>query len=248
MAPKKKNAAKKGNDDWEAEALGDAPAAPDAAASPAAVEEDAPAGGGGLMNLMRKNKEKRKKKGLSEDFAEGETAPGATDEVAEIEAKAPVEANLDDEFALPDKKGKGKQLAGKKQEEDAKADEEGDGSGKVLTKAEKEKLKKEKEKQRKKELVSFLARRLDAGWMLIWLLDRLRRRRLLAGLNRPRRSLLRRLLSRRRTMLRLPLRSLMPVGKRRSSRLTCWRFRNSRRICVANERRRSASRPRRRPE
>ncbi|KAK4450701.1 hypothetical protein QBC34DRAFT_296676 [Podospora aff. communis PSN243] len=149
MAPKKKNAAgKKGNDDWEAEALGETPAAP-ADAAPAADEEDAPAGGGGLMNLMRKNKEKRKKKGLSEDFVEGETAPGASDGAAEVEVKAPVEANLDDEFALPDKKGKGKQPA-KKQEEEKK-DEEGDGSGKVLTKAEKEKLKKEKEKQRKKE-------------------------------------------------------------------------------------------------
>ncbi|KAK0619882.1 hypothetical protein B0T14DRAFT_496525 [Immersiella caudata] len=154
MAPKKKNAGKKGNDDWEAEALGETPAAPDAAAPPAAEEDDAPAGGGGLMNLMRKNKEKRKKKGLSEDFVEGETAPGATDGAAEVEVKAPVEANLDDEFALPDKKGKGKQPAGKKLEEETKADEEVDDSGKVLTKAEKEKLKKEKEKQRKKELAA----------------------------------------------------------------------------------------------
>jgi hypothetical protein len=154
MAPKKKNAAgKKGNDDWEAEALGEPPAAP-ADAAPAADEEDAPAGGGGLMNLMRKNKEKRKKKGLSEDFVEGETAADPTDGAVEVEVKAPVEANLDDEFALPDKKGKGKQQPAKKQDEEKK-DEEGDGSGKVLTKAEKEKLKKEKEKQRKKEAVSF---------------------------------------------------------------------------------------------
>ncbi len=57
---------------------------------------------------MRKNKEKRKKKGLSEDFVEGEDAPGAEPEapVPDLTEKAAEEADLDDEFALPDKKPK----------------------------------------------------------------------------------------------------------------------------------------------
>ncbi|KAK3956211.1 hypothetical protein QBC32DRAFT_331718 [Pseudoneurospora amorphoporcata] len=166
MAPKKKGN-KKANDDWEAE-LGEsiAPvnngAAADAAASPAA-DEDA-SGGGGLMERMRKAKEKRKKKGIVDDWeAElGETAPGAEqpaeEAVPDLSAKVAEEANPDDEFALPEKKGKGgkgKQqqqqkatpAAAAKKDEDA-ADEDGP---RVLTKAEKEKLKKEREKQRKKE-------------------------------------------------------------------------------------------------
>ncbi|KAM7196412.1 hypothetical protein V8F20_007071 [Naviculisporaceae sp. PSN 640] len=160
MAPKKKGN-KKGNDDWEAE-LGEsiAPPAAGGAADGAPAEEEE-AGGGGLMNLMRKNKEKRKKKGLSEDFVEGETAPGADAAASsepipyQIEAKAPEEANMDDEFALPEKKGKGGKAGGKQQPAKntpaAKDDEEKGADGRVLTKAEKEKLKKEREKQRKKE-------------------------------------------------------------------------------------------------
>lgn len=164
MAPKKKGN-KKGNDDWEAD-LGEsiAPPAAGGAADAAPVEEEAATGGGGLMNLMRKNKEKRKKKGLSEDFVEGETAPGADAAVSsepipyQIEAKAPEEANMDDEFALPEKKGKGGKGGGKQQPAAknapaAKDDDETGADGRVLTKAEKEKLKKEREKQRKKEQV-----------------------------------------------------------------------------------------------
>ncbi|KAK1755782.1 hypothetical protein QBC47DRAFT_300279 [Echria macrotheca] len=160
MAPKKKNAGKKGNDDWEAD-LGET-VAPAAAEGDAAGDDEGATGGGGLMNLMRKNKEKRKKKGIAEDFVEGETAPGAEVAAAEatpdLTAKAAVEANLDDEFALPDKKGKGKQAAQKAapaaaapKPNAAGADDDHDASGRVLTKAEKEKLKKEREKQRKKE-------------------------------------------------------------------------------------------------
>ncbi|KXX82151.1 Eukaryotic translation initiation factor 5B [Madurella mycetomatis] len=161
MAPKKKGGNKKGgNDDWEAE-LGESIAPPADAASPAAAAaDDEPAGGGGgLMNLMRKNKEKRKKKGLSEDWID-ESATAAEEQPAEplpdLTAKAATEANLDDEFALPDKKGKdakGKQQAQQQQQKSAAKGEAEDGedSGRVLTKAEKEKLKKEREKQRKKE-------------------------------------------------------------------------------------------------
>ncbi|KAL1869982.1 hypothetical protein VTK73DRAFT_2876 [Phialemonium thermophilum] len=167
MAPKKKGA-KKGNDDWEAE-LGESIAPPSAGdEQPNGENGEAENGGaGGLMALMRKNKEKRKKKGLSEDFVEGEDAPGADGGSAapaepDLDAKAPVEANLDDEFALPDKKAKGGKGAKQQQQQPAKAgsakgdDDAADGDfggepGRVLTKAEKERLKKEREKQRKKE-------------------------------------------------------------------------------------------------
>ncbi|KAI7784801.1 hypothetical protein LA080_009120 [Diaporthe eres] len=158
MAPKKKGN-KKAQDDWEAElgetiapANGDDAPAPENgdAAAAAAAEDDAPAAGG-LMALMRKNKERRKKKGLPE--LEGEDAAGAEPAEPAEEKAAPAEANIEDEFALPAKKGKGGK--GKQQAKPAPAakggDDETDASGKVLTKAEKEKLKKEREKQRKKE-------------------------------------------------------------------------------------------------
>lgn len=164
MAPKKKGNKKGGNDDWEAE-LGESIAPANAAgASPTAGDdEEASAGAGGLMNLMRKNKEKRKKKGLSEDWLDGETPEGADaaaqakpEPLPDLSAKQAEEGNLDDEFALPDKKGKGGK--GKQQQQKGGAaamTEEADGAepGRVLTKAEKEKLKKEREKQRKKEQV-----------------------------------------------------------------------------------------------
>lgn len=158
MAPKKKGN-KKGNDDWEAD-LGESIAPANATPDGTANGEDEPSAGG-LMGLMRKNKEKRKKKGLSEDFV-GDEDPTAADadavpEQLDLSAKAAEEANLDDEFALPDKKGKG--AMGKQQPAKAapppseKDDEDLGAGGKVLTKAEKEKLKKEREKQRKKEQV-----------------------------------------------------------------------------------------------
>ncbi|KAI0161772.1 hypothetical protein GGR52DRAFT_561097 [Hypoxylon sp. FL1284] len=154
MPPKKKGN-KKAADDWEAD-LGEsiAPADGDAAAAAAPEEnndeDEAPAGG--LMAMMKKNREKRKKKGLSENFAESEDTPSA-EPAADVAAKAPQEATMDDEFALLEKKGKG----GKQNKQPAKPaaggaddDETGEG-GRMLTKAEKEKLKKEREKQRKKE-------------------------------------------------------------------------------------------------
>ncbi|KAK3390471.1 eukaryotic translation initiation factor 5B [Podospora didyma] len=162
MAPKKKSGGKKANDDWEKD-LGET-IAPAAATPPAdgdaAVGDDEDAGGaGGLMALMRKNKEKRKKKGLSEDFPLEEPQPA--EPVPDLTAKAAVEANLDDEFALPDKKGKGgKGKPAPKPADAPPADtpakdedggEDGETGGKILTKAEKEKQKKEREKQRKKE-------------------------------------------------------------------------------------------------
>ncbi|PTB42772.1 hypothetical protein M441DRAFT_135726 [Trichoderma asperellum CBS 433.97] len=147
MAPKKKGN-KKDQDDWEAE-LGEtiAPANAVPATNDENGEDDeAAAGGGGLMAIMRKNKEKRKKKGIVDE----EPAPEPVVE-EDLSAKAPVEASLDDdEFALPQKKGKGGK--GKPAPAAAKKDDDDlEEPGRILTKAEKEKLKKEREKQRKKE-------------------------------------------------------------------------------------------------
>ncbi|KAG9257332.1 eukaryotic translation initiation factor 5B [Emericellopsis atlantica] len=154
MAPKKKGN-KKGNDDWEAE-LGEsiAPAAEqpadaaDANGDGAEGEDDE--AGGGLMAMLRKRKERRKQKGLPEE-EQAET----TGEPDLSHVQTAQEANADDEFALPDKKGKGgkgKQAQQKKGgAQAADGDDNGGEPGRVLTKAEKEKLKKEREKQRKKE-------------------------------------------------------------------------------------------------
>lgn len=153
MAPKKKS--NKKNDDWEAE-LGEAPevAAPAVAAEPstndtpaeADPEDEFPAGG--LMAMMRKKQKKNKAK--QQDFVEGEDP--ATEEQDAFQA--PVEASIEDEFALPEKKGKAKKPAAVQEDEDDDDDKGADG--KILTKKEKEKLKKEREKQRKKENVGAL--------------------------------------------------------------------------------------------
>jgi len=166
MPPKGKKNRK--NDDWDAD-LGEsiapvnpAAAAPAADEAPAAAEKEEEAPVGGLMALMRKNKEKRKKKGLSEDWLDGETPEGQAPAAApepDLSAKQAEEANLEDEWALPDKKGKkgGKQQQNKKQQqEEKKKDDEEVPEIRVLTKAEKERLKKEREKQRKKEQVCFM--------------------------------------------------------------------------------------------
>jgi translation initiation factor 5B len=164
MAPKKKG--NKKNDDWEAD-LGETPET--ATTTTQAPEESVDAGGeneanpddefpaGGLMAMMRK-KQKKNKKNAQNDFLEGEAPPDASVEGQDdLAGKQAVEASIDDEFALPEKKGKG----GKKETPaPAKDEDEGDddtgADGKVLTKAQKEKLKKEREKQRKKENVSFM--------------------------------------------------------------------------------------------
>jgi translation initiation factor 5B len=157
MAPKKKGN-KKGNDDWEAdlgESIAPASEQPEAAADAngdGAEGEDDEAGGG-LMAMLRKRKERRKQKGLPEE-EQAET----TGEPDLSHVQTAQEANADDEFALPDKKGKGgkgKQAQQKKGGAQAAAGDGDDGAepNRVLTKAEKEKLRKEREKQRKKEQV-----------------------------------------------------------------------------------------------
>ncbi|PMD23185.1 hypothetical protein NA56DRAFT_596825 [Hyaloscypha hepaticicola] len=150
MPPKKKNN-KKAADDLEADLGETAPVAnatTDTKDEPAEAdaEEEFPAGG--LMAMMRKRQKKKKGKQADEDVVEREDPPD--EEVPDLAEKAPVEASIEDEFALPDKKGKGKSKTADppKQEDD---DDERGADGKVLTKAQKEKLKKEREKQRKKE-------------------------------------------------------------------------------------------------
>lgn len=163
MAPKKGK--KKAQDDWEAE-LGETiaplPVLSQAQADAAeangdegdATGEDGSGGGGGLMAMLRKNKEKRKRKGLPEEDAPAIPDPDSSGPAPLVAtgAAAPTEATMEDEFALPRKKGeadgKAKPSPAKKPSEDIGDD------GRLLTKAEKEKLKKEREKQRKKEQVS----------------------------------------------------------------------------------------------
>lgn len=160
MAPKKKGG-KKQADDWEAE-LGetiDPIAQATADAKKTEDEQDAADGeinGGGLMAAIRKNKDKRAKKGkpVLNDFVDGEDPDDAapTPPVEDLAAKAPTEATFDDEeddvFAGNAKKGKG----GKKQTQQTPAEDgEDDEGGGVKSKKEKEREKKEREKQRKRE-------------------------------------------------------------------------------------------------
>lgn len=163
MAPKKK-AGKKQADDWETE-LGESvdPIAQATEEAKKADQEsqndgesnDVPAGG--LLAALRKNKDKRAKRGkpAANDFVEGDDPETAASPATDLAAKAPTEATFDDEddiFAGPIKKGK----PGKKEPEkvvEAKNEEE---EGGLKSKKEKEKEKKEREKARKKEQVCFI--------------------------------------------------------------------------------------------
>lgn len=167
MAPKKKGG-KKQADDWEAD-LGEtvdpiAQATEDAKQAENDNEaEDGEINGssGGLLAALRKNKDKRAKRGkpLQNDFVDGEDADGvSTPPVNDFEAKAPTEGTFDDEeedvFAGSHKKDKG----GKKQQpakSTAANDDDDDAGGGLKSKKEKEKEKKEREKQRKKEQVCY---------------------------------------------------------------------------------------------
>jgi translation initiation factor 5B len=148
MAPKKKGN-KKQDDDWENE-LGEDPIAATVGATNG--NDEAPMGDaddeaplGGLMAALKKNKKNRAKKGKPvEDFVEGED-PVATPPV-ELEAKAPVEASIDDEDTFSAQK---KPASGKKQP--TKDDEDDEDGGGLKSAKQKEKERKEREKQRKKE-------------------------------------------------------------------------------------------------
>jgi translation initiation factor 5B len=166
MPPKKKGG-KKQADDWEND-LGEtvdpiAQATEDA--KQADNDKDAEDGemngsSGGLLAALRKNKDKRAKRGkpVQNDFVDGEDADGTSTPVpADLDAKAPTEATFDDEedvFAGGNKKDKG----GKKQPDKSAAakDDDEDAGGGLKSKKEKEKEKKEREKQRKKEQVCCL--------------------------------------------------------------------------------------------
>lgn len=161
MPPKKKTG-KKANDDWEnevAETLD-----PIAAASPPHEDEGAPKdsvndnlGGGGLLAALKKNKNKKAKKGKpsQDDFVEGEDPTNAdADEEQGLSTKAPEEAIADDLFDVPAKGKGGKGKQSKADEKPAATDGDAllEDSG-LKSKKEKEKEKKEREKQRKKEQV-----------------------------------------------------------------------------------------------
>lgn len=164
MAPKKK-AGKKQADDWEAE-LGETP---DTVPEPTTIttsttedingDEEAELGGGGLLAALKKNKNKRAKKGKPVDeFVEGEDPTGG-DGAAEdlnLNSKVAEEANLDTDDVFPGvgKKGKaGKKVPEKPSEQDVDGDQDEEGG--LKSKKEKEKERKEREKQRKKEQVGL---------------------------------------------------------------------------------------------
>lgn len=159
--PPKKKANKKANDDWEAD-LGDTvnpvATAPKEEEPKVEVPDDDPFGGGLMASIQRRGK--KAKKNQQQDFVQGEdpTADGPNghgEPAADLVAKAPQEATMDDEdiFSAPVKKGKGKPAKLEKAEEPQEPEED-EAGGKVKTKAQKEKEKKEKEKQRKKELAA----------------------------------------------------------------------------------------------
>ena len=161
MAPKKKGG-KKQADDWEAELgetidpIAEATEAAKKAEQAEDAADDAGAAPGGLLAALRKNKDKRAKKGKTapNDFVDGEDPDAAisTPPATDLDAKAPTEATFDDEddiFSGPIKKGKG----GKKAEQPAEPADKDEEEGGLKSKKEKEREKKEREKARKKEQV-----------------------------------------------------------------------------------------------
>lgn len=163
MAPKKKGN-KKQDDDWEAELGEDAPGAGVEAEAnpeePAAEDEETGGGSGGLLAALRKNKNKKAKKGKqTNDFIEGEDPTQETNGGAavDLDSKQPEEGNLeDDEDVFAGKNQKNAKAAAEAAKAQQAGAEAGDGDGfRVKTKKEKEKEKKEKEKQRKREQVGL---------------------------------------------------------------------------------------------
>lgn len=176
MAPKGKKG-KKQQDDWENEMGEDATTAQVNGGEPEdnpdpkdGVEPEDEMGGGGLLAALKKNKDRRKKKGKHDNaFVEGEDiaalangdAPATTDDA--LAAKAPEEATFDDNDVFAGnatKKGKaGKSPANVVEDDDDDNDSVASGAvgGGVKSKKEKEKEKKEREKQRKKEQVGSSA-------------------------------------------------------------------------------------------
>ena len=260
MAPKKKGN-KRQEEDWEAElgeaapgADGDTQDKPDE--TPADGEDEA-AGSGGLLAALRKNKNKKAKKGKPiNDFVEGED-PAAEEggaDANDFSNKAPEEGTFDDEedvFAGKAQKS-AKAAAAAAKAEAAAQEPEGDGF-RVKSKKEKEKEKKEKEKQRKREQVYFLkALSFDGFLFCSWygtnqmiFKSRLPARRSLQMTrnnppNQPRKNPLGRLL----LPPRLPLPHRSPLARKRRFPLTWLLSRNSRKLFGNSVRRKSDCEPR----
>ncbi|KAL4752349.1 hypothetical protein BDW72DRAFT_71930 [Aspergillus terricola var. indicus] len=150
MAPKKKGNRKQ-EEDWEAElgesippAGGDSPAQEEA---PGADGDDGEAAGGGLLAALRKNKNKKAKKGKpTNDFVEGEDPTQEANGDTDFASKQPEEGTFDEDDVFAGKKSKPIKAAPPPSEP---ADE--DSGPRVKTKKEKEREKKEREKQRKRE-------------------------------------------------------------------------------------------------
>ncbi|KAG8626842.1 hypothetical protein KVT40_005787 [Elsinoe batatas] len=167
MPPKKKGG-KKQQDDWEAdlgETINPIAQAEKEAKDAEAVQDEEEAPPSGLLATLRKNRMRKGKKGKQDDFVEGEDPPQENRvngvEQVDLDAKAPQEADMDEDvFGQPIKKGKGGKKQEVKEEED---DEDEDGGGRVKTKKEKEREKKEREKQRKKEQAAAKKKAAPAG-------------------------------------------------------------------------------------
>ena len=165
MAPKKKTN-KKTEDDWEAEALGEAPNSTAAVTEVAAdtddqlkPDEDVIGGGGGLLAAIKRNKQNKKKKGkaVEEPEMDGEDPLDSNPNIGQT---LPDGTNGNVTDILPGDTPKGIPAKGKGGKNDAKLEADGnepeEEQGGLKSKKEKEKEKKEREKQRKKEQVSAL--------------------------------------------------------------------------------------------
>jgi len=152
MPPKKKGN-KKAQDDWEAD-LGESITPQDAAAEPVAEEPAAEeeSVGGGLMAAIQRRGKKKGKKAADQDWVEGEDPTADDGASGGLAAKAPEEANFDEDDVFAGNYKPKKNKAEEKEE----ASKPVDDAPRVKTKAEKEKEKKEKEKQRKKEMACFI--------------------------------------------------------------------------------------------
>lgn len=168
MAKKDKKSKKVQDDDWEneiGESIPPANAAP-IEENPAAEPADDEMMGGGLLGAIRKNRDKKGKKGKKQQDTSwedelGETAPTKDDATPTEESEAPKPKEVteigEDDFA-PKKGKKGgnnKNVESPAQTATPTNEAEEGGEIRVKSKKEKEKEKKEREKQRKKEQVSF---------------------------------------------------------------------------------------------
>jgi translation initiation factor 5B len=160
MPPKKKGN-KRQEEDWEAELGETVPGVDDqpVESKTEANNEEDDETSGGLLAAVRKNRNKKAKKGkpLNNDFVDGEDPEQDIDGSASLVNKQPEEATFDDDDIFgPPKRGKVAPKPANAQP-DEELEEPEDDFGKVKSKKEKEKEKKEREKQRKKEQVRIIS-------------------------------------------------------------------------------------------